>query len=77
MPSNKVDRIKAILATSAHHREQLEALAAEFCQLHAVGRGTEDEEDLLSVILDGDNYKRVLLEIRRRRAKQWRDKRDR
>jgi hypothetical protein len=70
---NKIDRINTILGSSAHHREQLNALAEEFCNLHAVKPGSDDEEDLVSVILDGDNYKRVLLEIRRRRAKKWRE----
>lgn len=74
MPSqSKIERIKTILGTATHHREQLNALADEFCTLHAVKMGSEDEEDLVSVILDGDNYQRVLLAIRKRRAKKWRD----
>ena len=64
--SNKIDRINAILASAVHHRDQLDAMATEFVQLHGAKPGSEDEEDLVSVILDGDDYRRVLLEIRRR-----------
>lgn len=70
---NKVDRINHLLSASAMLRDQLEAMALEFCAIHNAKPGTEDYEDLLGVILDGDNYKRVMLDIRKRhieRSKQ-------
>jgi hypothetical protein len=72
--TNKVERIEHLLKVAAVHRDQLEAMASEFCELHNTKPGSEDHEDLLSVILDGEDYKGVMLDIRKRRANKWRGK---
>jgi hypothetical protein len=72
--ANKVDRINRLIDASRHHREQLEAMAIEFATLHNAKPGSCDEDDLIGVILDGDDYKYVMLAIRRRHANTKRRK---
>lgn len=68
--ANKVDRINQLIAASAHHREQLEAMASEFGLLHNAPPGSCDWDDLYGVIRDGNDYRYTLLSIRRRHAKK-------
>lgn len=72
--ANKIDRINQLIAASAHHREQLEAMAVEFATLHNARPGSSDEDDLVAVILDGEDYRYALLGIRRRHANAKRKK---
>lgn len=70
MMANKIDRINHLIAASAGLRDQLEAMAIEFASLHNSPPGSNDWDDLYSVIRDGDNYEGVMLSIRRRHAKR-------
>ena len=69
---NKIDRINHLIALSHHYRDQLAAMADEFCVLHNANPGSSDKDDLTRVILDGEDYRTTMLAIRHRHVKRKR-----
>lgn len=51
-----VKKVDEMMATAAHHREQLHALAKDFAALHSEPAGSCQADELMHVILDGQPY---------------------
>lgn len=65
---SKADRINLLIQRARHHREQMQALSDEFLHLHGEQWGSDDADDLLNVVWDGDNYDSAIRRIWARRA---------
>lgn len=61
---DKVRKINRMIGSASHHREQLHAIAREFVRMHDEEPGSCEADELMHVILDGEDYttamKRVL-----------------
>jgi len=72
--ANKIDRINHLVTLAGHYRDQLAAMAEEFRDLHGAKPSSHDDDDLQGVIYDGEDYRSVLMRIRKRRAKRRADR---
>lgn len=66
-------RVNEILAARAHHREFLEALAREFVALHGYPYGSDEADELMHVVFDGQDYEQTMQRIMswKKRANPW------
>jgi hypothetical protein len=62
----RANRVMQIIASAKHHREQLEARAAEMVEIHNREPGSCDADDLRSVVWDGEDYALTMTRIFRR-----------
>ena len=62
----RINRVMQIIASSKHHREQLEARAVEIVEIHNREPGSCDADDLRSVVWDGEDYRLMMTRIFRR-----------
>lgn len=67
--TDKVNRINHLLARSAHLREQMEAVAEEFVELHGYKSNSWQSVLLKSVCWFGEDYQEVLHNVMSKKKK--------
>lgn len=69
---SKVDEINQAMLRATHHRDQLIQLAKGFVALHDEQPGSCEADELMHVILDGEEYDLAMRRVMR--IKQYRKK---
>jgi len=52
----RLDQVNQWVQRATHLRDQLHTLAREFAQLHNEPLGSDEADELMHVILDGEDY---------------------
>ncbi|QEF98181.1 hypothetical protein Mal15_22290 [Stieleria maiorica] len=68
---NRIKNINQYIARAGHLRDQLGELAKDFARLHNEPLGSDEADELMHVILDGEDYQTAMervIEMKKHRS---------